>query len=137
MEALLIEAYSFRLFQKWYIFYKAKSYPEFNHGGTLKEWLVLRSKLNFSHTKIGGKVQPHQPSVLIVYPTQMLKYLRFNCDCGVCGNNRESTSKQHKLVILMIKFLEKVDYYVSLPRVAHCFFMCVEITFGVEEKQLV
>ena len=33
---------------------------------TLKEWLVLRNKLNYSDTKIGEKVQPHQPSVLIV-----------------------------------------------------------------------
>ena len=45
---------------------------------TLREWLVLRKKLNYTHTKIEAKVQPHQPSVLIVYPThwEMLKYLR-------------------------------------------------------------
>ena len=44
---------------------------------TLKEWLLLRNKLSYTHRKIGAKVQSHQPSVLIVYPTQMLKYLRF------------------------------------------------------------
>ena len=45
--------------------------------GAVKEWLVLRYKLNYTHTKIGAKVQTHQLSVLIVYPNQMLKYLRF------------------------------------------------------------
>jgi len=45
---------------------------------TLKEWLVLRNKLNYTHTNIGAKVQPHQPSVFIVYLIQMLMYLRFN-----------------------------------------------------------
>ena len=39
---------------------------------TLKDWLVLRNKLNSTYTKTGGKVQPHQLSVLIVYPTEML-----------------------------------------------------------------
>ena len=39
---------------------------------TLKVWLVLRNKLDYTHTKIGAKVQPQKPSVLIVYPTQML-----------------------------------------------------------------
>ena len=34
---------------------------------TLREWLVLEKKLTNTHTKIGAKVQPHQPSVLIVY----------------------------------------------------------------------
>ena len=41
---------------------------------TLKKWFVLRNKLNYTHTKIEAKVEPHQPSVFIVYPTQMLKY---------------------------------------------------------------
>ena len=39
---------------------------------TLKEWLVLRNKLDYTHTNVYAKVQPHQPSVLIVFPTQML-----------------------------------------------------------------
>ena len=43
---------------------------------TSNKWLVLRNKLNYSHTKIRAKVQPHQPSILFVYPTQMLNYLR-------------------------------------------------------------
>ena len=30
---------------------------------TIKEWLLLGNKLNYTHTKIGAKVQPHQPSV--------------------------------------------------------------------------
>ena len=60
---------------------------------TLKELLVLRNKLNYTHKKIGAKVQPQKPLVLIVYPIQMLKYLRFNKDCRVCGNNKERTSK--------------------------------------------
>ena len=55
---------------------------------TLKEWLVLRHKLNYTHTNVGGKVQLHQPSVLIVFPNQILKLLRFAQDCGVCGLSR-------------------------------------------------
>ena len=39
---------------------------------TLKKWLVLRNKLDFTHTNVHAEVQPHQPSVLIVLPTQML-----------------------------------------------------------------
>ena len=70
MEALVVKASSFRLFERACVF---------NRAGNLKRvaGLNLRNKLNYTHTKIGAKVQPHQPSVLIVYPTQMLKYLRF------------------------------------------------------------
>ena len=39
---------------------------------TLKEWLVFRNKLDYTHTNVDAKVQPHQPSVLIVFPTQIL-----------------------------------------------------------------
>ena len=38
---------------------------------TLKEWLDLRKKLNYTHRNVGANVQPHQPSVLIVFLTQM------------------------------------------------------------------
>ena len=51
---------------------------------TLKGWVVLRHKLNYTHTNVGAKVQPHQPSLLIVFPNQILKLLRFIQDCGVC-----------------------------------------------------
>ena len=40
---------------------------------TLKEWRVLRNKLNYTHTNFGAKVQPHQPSLLIVLSNQMLR----------------------------------------------------------------
>ena len=59
---------------------------------TLKELLVITNKLNYTHTKVGAKVQPHQPSLLIVFPTKMLKYLRFLSDIGVCVKNKDSTS---------------------------------------------
>ena len=39
---------------------------------TLKEWLVLRNKLDYTYTNVHAKVQAHQPSVLIVFPTQMV-----------------------------------------------------------------
>ena len=40
---------------------------------TLKEWLVLRNKLDYTHTNVYAKFQRHdQPSLLIVFPTQML-----------------------------------------------------------------
>ena len=37
----------------------------------------------------------------------------------------------------MIKFLQKGDYYLSMMRVAHCFFVRVEIICGDEEKHFV
>ena len=55
--------------------------PKFNLPAillvTIKEWVVLRDKLNYTQTNVGAKVQPHQPSLLIVFLSQMLKYLRF------------------------------------------------------------
>ena len=69
MEALLTEAPSFRLFQMACVF-KAKINPQFNRAGNLKGVAGLRNKLNYTHTKVGARVQPQQPSVLIVYPTQ-------------------------------------------------------------------
>ena len=44
---------------------------------TLKEWLVLRDKLIYTQTNMGAKLKPHQPSFLILFPNQMLNYLRF------------------------------------------------------------
>ena len=41
---------------------------------TVKKWLVLRNNLDYTDTNFRAKVQPHQPSVLIIYPTQLLKY---------------------------------------------------------------
>ena len=67
----------------------------------------------------------------------MVKYVRFFKEYGVCGKNKESRKYQHKLVFSMIKFLQKGDYYLSLIRVAHCFFMGVEITCGFDEKHFV
>ena len=40
----------------------------------------------------GLKLQCPQPSFLIVFPTQMIKYLRFLWYFDVCGNNMERTS---------------------------------------------
>ena len=67
---------------KWRVFLKEQLIrSKFNLSGiflvTLKEWLVLRDKLNYTQTNIGVKLKPHQPSFLIVFPNQMLKYLRF------------------------------------------------------------
>ena len=103
--------------------FKGRIIAQFNGASNLKGAAdFFRNKLNCTHTNIGAKVQPHQPSILSVYPTQMLKYLRFNQDCGVCGNNKENTSSQHKWVNSRIKFLQKGHYYLSLLTVAHCFF---------------
>ena len=49
----------------------------FNVQVLAKRRLLLRDKLSYTHTKVGVRVQPHQPLVLIVFPTQMIKYLRF------------------------------------------------------------
>ena len=53
----------------------------------LKRVDVLRNKLNYTHTNVGAKAQPHQPLPSIVFPTQMLNYVRFVYDCGVCVNS--------------------------------------------------
>ena len=64
------------LCDKWRLFLKQQlMLTKFNRPGNFKEWLVLRSKLKHTHKNVGAKVQPHQPSLLIVFPTQMLKYL--------------------------------------------------------------
>ena len=60
---------------KWRVFSKQELILSSIVLVTFKEWLVLRNKLNYNHTNAGAKVQPHQPSVLIVFLTQMLKYL--------------------------------------------------------------
>ena len=49
----------------------------FERPPNLKGVACLRNKLNYTHTNVGAKVQPHELSVLIVYPTQLLKYVRF------------------------------------------------------------
>ena len=82
---------------KWRVLSKQQLIlPKFNLPAiflvTLKEWLVLRDKPNYRQTNVGSKVQPHQPSLLIVFPNQILKYLRFVLDCGVCVNKKENTS---------------------------------------------
>ena len=66
----------------------------------------------------------------------MLKYVRFFKEYVVCSKNKESSSYKHKFVILMIKLFQKRDYYLSLMKVAHCIFVRVEITCGVDEKTL-
>ena len=55
---------------KWPLFSKQELILRLIELVTVKEWLVLRNKLNYTHTKIGAKVQPYEISVLIVYPTQ-------------------------------------------------------------------
>ena len=67
---------------KWRVFLKQQLIrSKFNLPAiflvTLKEWLVLRDKLNYTQTNIRAKLKPHQPSFLILFPNQMLKYLRF------------------------------------------------------------
>ena len=80
----------------------------------------------------------HQPSVLIVFRTQMLKFVRFFKEYGVSGKNKESTSySKGCMIISMIKFSQQGDYYLSLMRVAHCFFVRMEIVCGVDEKHYV
>ena len=61
---------------KWRVFSKEQLIrPKFNLPliflVTLKEWLVLRDKLNYSQTNVGAKVQPHQALLVIVFPNQM------------------------------------------------------------------
>ena len=50
---------------------------KFNRPGNLKGLTGFKKQTEFTHTNVGAKVQPHQPSFLIVFPTEMFKYLRF------------------------------------------------------------
>ena len=74
--------------------FKARINLPFNRAGNLKgvagfkkqtelypfkNWRKSPTSSNFSFNRLK-------------YPTQMLKYLRFVQDCGVCGNNKESIS---------------------------------------------
>ena len=72
MEALLITFVCF----KWRVFLKQELILSSIVLVTLKEYLVLGNKPNYTHLNVGVKVQPHQPSVLVVYPTHLLKYLQ-------------------------------------------------------------
>ena len=135
MQALPIEASSFRLCQMA-CFFKARFNPQFNRASNLKGVTVFKKQTELYPYKNRSKSPTYQPTVSIVFSTQKLKYLRFLKDCGVCGNNKESTSEQHMLVILMIKLLQKGDYYPSLLTVVHSFCMHVEITCEVNENQL-
>ena len=63
---------------KWRVFLKQQLiYSKFNLPAifllTLKEWLVLRDKLNYTQKSIGAKLKRHQPLFLIVFSNQMLK----------------------------------------------------------------
>ena len=91
VERLFIEACTLGLCEVACVF-KARINPQFHRLSNLKEWLVLGNKLNYTHTNVKLKGQPYQTSVLIVFPTQMLKYVRFFKEYGVCGTNKESTS---------------------------------------------
>ena len=84
MQAFLIKASSFGLCEMASVF-KARMNRQSNRPGNLKGALVLRIKLNYSQRNVGAKVEPHTLLILIVSPTQMLQYLRFVWDCGVCS----------------------------------------------------
>ena len=49
----------------------------FKSPGNLKGVASFKKQTELHSKKVGVKVQPRQPSVLIVFPTQLLKYLRF------------------------------------------------------------
>ena len=72
--------------------FKARINPQFNRAGNLKGVAGFKKQTELSPYKSWSKSETYQPSVLILYLTQMLKYLRFNEDCGVYGNNKESIS---------------------------------------------
>ena len=91
VERLLIEASVFGLCEVACVL-KARINAQFHRLGNLNEWRVLGNKLNYIHINVKLKVQLHQPSVLTVFPTQILKYVRFFKEYGVCGKNKESTS---------------------------------------------
>ena len=57
-----------------------------------KAIIIIKRQTELYNTSVGVIVEPHQPLVLIVFPTQMINYLRFVEDCGVSSNQEENTS---------------------------------------------
>ena len=64
---------------KWRVFTKQQLIlTKLNRPGNLKGLAGFqKNKLNYTYTNVGAKAQPHQPSLLMVSPTRLFKYLRF------------------------------------------------------------
>ena len=76
-----MKASSFGLCQMASVF-KARMSRQSNRPGNLKGVAGFK---NQAEGNVGAKVECHTASILIVFPTQMLQYLRFVWDCGVCS----------------------------------------------------
>ena len=64
-----MEAFFFGLCQMAFVF-KTRTNPPFNRAGNRKGVAGFKKQTELYPSKIGAKVQPHEISVLIVYPTQ-------------------------------------------------------------------
>ena len=91
MEALLIEGSCFGLFQMACGF-RARINPQFNCTGNFKRVAGFKKETELYPYKHRSKSPISSTFSFNRYPTQLLNYLRFNYDCGVCGSNKESTS---------------------------------------------
>ena len=73
---------------KWRVFLNQQLIlTKFNLPYNFEGVAGFEKQLNYPNTNVALKPQRPQPSVLIVFPTQMIKYLRFLWDFDVCGNN--------------------------------------------------
>ena len=53
--------------------FKPRINPKFKRPGNLKGVAGFKKQTGLTHGNVDGKLQRHQPLVLIVFPTQMIK----------------------------------------------------------------
>ena len=75
MQALLIKVSPLGLCELTRVF-KARIKPKSNRPGNLNGVAGFKKQMNYTYTNVGVKVQPRIHSILMVFPAQMLKYLR-------------------------------------------------------------
>ena len=108
---------------------------------TLKEWLLLSNKLEYTHTKVQAKVQPYQPSALIVFPTQILiksTYDFFKVVLFVVTKRRAPVNSITWLFPWSSSCKKAfITFYCWQWNTFFFFFVRVDITSGVNVKQFV
>ena len=85
MQAFLIKASSFGLCEMASVF-KARMNRQSNRPGNLKGVAGFKNQAELKPMKCWSQSRTSCTTlILIVFPTQMLQYLRFVWDCGVCS----------------------------------------------------
>ena len=101
---------------------------------TLNGWLVIRNRLNYTHTNVLAKVQPHHRSVLIVIPTQKTKYLRLFRIVEFAVATRRAQVNSISWYFDDQVLAERRLFFI-IAESKPWFLMRVEIKCGINEKQ--